>query len=70
MQLFRMREYVRMGTPSEVMAFRQDWMERGTKLMEEVGLPSRSMSPTTRSSAAPDACTRTTSVARTSSLNC
>ncbi len=37
MQLFRMREYVRMGTPSEVMAFRQDWMERGTKLMEEVG---------------------------------
>ncbi len=41
MQLFRMREYVRMGTPSEVMAFRQDWMERGTKLMEEVGLPFR-----------------------------
>ncbi|CZT33250.1 amino acid--[acyl-carrier-protein] ligase [Rhizobium sp. 9140] len=39
MQLFRMREYVRMGKPADVVAFRQDWMERGTKLMESVGLP-------------------------------
>ena len=39
MQLFRMREYVRMGKPADVMAFREDWMQRGTKLMEQVGLP-------------------------------
>ncbi len=39
MQLFRMREYVRMGTPAEVQEFRQLWMERGRKLIETVGLP-------------------------------
>lgn len=39
MQLFRMREYVRMGTPEQVMAFRNDWMERGKALMASVGLP-------------------------------
>lgn len=39
MQLFRMREYVRMGTPDEVMAFRQSWMERGQKLIASIGLP-------------------------------
>ncbi len=39
MQLFRMREYVRMGTPDEVMAFRQSWMDRGQELIASVGLP-------------------------------
>lgn len=39
MQLFRMREYVRIGTPDEVMAFRQSWMERGQKLIASIGLP-------------------------------
>ncbi|MCY1707061.1 amino acid--[acyl-carrier-protein] ligase [Pannonibacter sp. SL95] len=39
MQLFRMREYVRMGTPDEVMAFRQQWMERGQELIAAVELP-------------------------------
>ncbi len=39
MQLFRMREYVRMGTPEQVMAFRNDWMERGKALMARVDLP-------------------------------
>lgn len=39
MQLFRMREYVRMGTPEQVMAFRNDWMERGKALMASVVLP-------------------------------
>ena len=39
MQLFRMREYVRMGTPEQVMAFRNDWMERGKALMASIGLP-------------------------------
>lgn len=39
MQLFRMREYVRIGTPEQVMAFRNDWMERGKALMASIGLP-------------------------------
>lgn len=39
MQLFRMREYVCMGTPEHVMVFRNDWMERGKALMASVGLP-------------------------------
>ncbi|KQZ15505.1 MULTISPECIES: amino acid--[acyl-carrier-protein] ligase [unclassified Mesorhizobium] len=39
MQLFRMREFVRMGTPEQVVAFRGEWMERGKKLMAKVGLP-------------------------------
>ena len=38
MQLFRMREFVRMGTPDQVMEFREDWMERGQKLIAAVGL--------------------------------
>lgn len=38
-QLFRMREYVRMGTEADVMAFRQLWIERGTEMMKKVGLP-------------------------------
>lgn len=39
MQLFRMREYVRLGTPEQVMAFRQSWLERGKLLMESLGVP-------------------------------
>jgi seryl-tRNA synthetase len=37
-QLFRMREYVCMGTQDHVTEFRQTWMDRGLKMMEEVGL--------------------------------
>ncbi len=39
MQLFRMREYVRMGTAEDVMVFREQWMERGRALIEAVQLP-------------------------------
>jgi seryl-tRNA synthetase len=39
MQMFRMREYVRIGTPAEVTEFRQTWMERGKALMEALALP-------------------------------
>ncbi|WP_242390283.1 amino acid--[acyl-carrier-protein] ligase [Polymorphum gilvum] len=39
MQLFRMREYVRIGTPDAVREFRQTWMERGRQLIETVQLP-------------------------------
>lgn len=38
MQMFRMREFVRMGTPDEVMAFRQRWIERGAGMVKTFGL--------------------------------
>ncbi len=37
-QLFRMREYVCMGTEQHVTDFRQRWMDRGVEMMEAVGL--------------------------------
>jgi len=39
MQLFRMREYVRVGAPAQVEAFRADWMERAVALIDDLGLP-------------------------------
>lgn len=39
MQMFRMREYVRVGTPDQVVAFRQSWLERGKALIESLRLP-------------------------------
>ncbi len=39
LQLFRMREYVRLGTAAQVTDFRQDWLERGRALMESLALP-------------------------------
>lgn len=37
-QLFRMREYVCMGTETHVTDFRQSWMDRGVEMMKLVGL--------------------------------
>jgi seryl-tRNA synthetase len=37
-QMFRMREYVCMGTESHVTDFRQTWMDRGVEMMKLVGL--------------------------------
>jgi seryl-tRNA synthetase len=39
MQLFRQREFVRMGTPDEVQAFRASWIEHGRKMFDALGLP-------------------------------
>ncbi|MDE1184680.1 amino acid--[acyl-carrier-protein] ligase [Paraburkholderia sp.] len=39
MQMFRMREYIRFGTPEQVMAFRQMWIERGSVLVNLLNLP-------------------------------
>lgn len=39
MQLFRMREYVRMGSPDQVLAFRESWLERGTQMIRDLALP-------------------------------
>ena len=41
LQSFRMREYVRIGTPEQVRAFRQDWMVRATTIAETLGLAYR-----------------------------
>jgi seryl-tRNA synthetase len=39
MQMFRMREYVRIGSPDQVVAFRQDWIERGKEFVAMLDLP-------------------------------
>jgi seryl-tRNA synthetase len=39
MQMFRQREHVRVGTPAQVDAFRQLWIERARPLFESFGLP-------------------------------
>ncbi|WP_080305050.1 amino acid--[acyl-carrier-protein] ligase [Burkholderia pseudomallei] len=39
MQLFRMHEYIRVGTPEQILAFRQDWIERGTRMIDALQLP-------------------------------
>lgn len=39
MQLFRMREYIRIGSPEQVQEFRDTWMKRGETMMSELGLP-------------------------------
>ncbi len=39
MQMFRMREYVRIGAPDQVVAFRAMWLERGKKMIETLRLP-------------------------------
>ena len=39
MQMFRMREYVRIGTPEQVTAFRAMWLERAEKFVAALALP-------------------------------
>ena len=39
LQSFRMREYVKVGTPAQVLAFRDDWVRRGCAVIEALGLP-------------------------------
>lgn len=39
MQLFRMREYVRMGTEAQVLSFRETWIQRGQDMMAGLALP-------------------------------
>ena len=38
MQMFRMREFVRMGTPDDVMAFRERWIARAGEMVKTFGL--------------------------------
>lgn len=39
MQIFRQREFVRLGTPEEALAHRDGWLARGKSMLESVGLP-------------------------------
>jgi seryl-tRNA synthetase len=39
LQSFRMREYVCIGSAEQVLAFRQDWIEKGRTLAARLGLP-------------------------------
>ncbi len=39
LQSFRMREFVRIGSPEEIVAFRERWMEKAPTLASELGLP-------------------------------
>jgi seryl-tRNA synthetase len=39
LQSFRMREFVRIGSPEEITAFREEWMGRARQLAEELQLP-------------------------------
>src|SRR5690242_16539949 len=42
MQSFRVREFVRAGSPDEVVEWRDMWLARGVKLLKELGLPANS----------------------------
>ena len=42
MQAFRIREFVRVGTPRMVVEWRDMWLERGIGLLRELGLPAES----------------------------
>ena len=39
LQSFRMREFVRIGAPQEIVAFREQWMTRAETLARELALP-------------------------------
>ena len=39
LQSFRMREFVRIGSPEQIQAFRDAWMQRAPLLAEQLGLP-------------------------------
>ena len=42
MQAFRVREFVRVGTPDVVVEWRDMWLERGLQIMKSLGLPAKS----------------------------
>ena len=42
LQSFRMREFIRMGKPDDVVAWRDAWLQRGLGLLQGLGLPVQS----------------------------
>jgi seryl-tRNA synthetase len=43
MQIFRMHEYVRIGTPAEALEHRQHWLELGEEIFRSVGLETQTV---------------------------
>ena len=43
MQIFRMHEYVRLGTPEQALEHRQHWIERGERIFRSVGLETQTV---------------------------
>jgi seryl-tRNA synthetase len=41
MQAFRVREFVRVGAPDDVIGWRDMWLQRGVELLQSLGLPAR-----------------------------
>ncbi len=39
LQSFRMREFVRIGSPDEIVEFRERWMDKAPQIAEDLGLP-------------------------------
>ena len=39
LQSFRMREFVRIGSPQEILSFRESWMAKAPRLTADLGLP-------------------------------
>jgi seryl-tRNA synthetase len=56
MQMFRIREHVRIGTAEDATRSRAAWLDRGRDLIALPNSLSTSMSPTIPSSAVPAAC--------------
>lgn len=52
LQSFRMREFVRIGSPQEIVAYRERWLSRAPQIAADLSLPHTSTSPTIRSSGA------------------
>jgi seryl-tRNA synthetase len=42
LQSFRMREFIRMGAPDEVVAWRDAWLQRGLSMLQRLGLDAKS----------------------------
>ena len=42
LQSFRMREFIRMGAPDEVVSWRDAWLERGLGMLQRLGLEAKS----------------------------
>ena len=43
MQIFRQREYVRLGSPDQALAHRNEWLARGQAMMRAIGLDARAV---------------------------
>jgi len=43
MQVFRQREYVRLGTPDQALAHRDSWLQRGAEMLRAVGLEAQAV---------------------------